>query len=76
MLFDAWLRKQSLENAQGKVEISFWSGVRVCGRRLMRFVVLAGLFSAPVIVALQFGAPAMAGCHINGNDAATDLDGC
>jgi hypothetical protein len=57
MLFDAWLRGQSLCNARGPVSITFLKGVEVLFRRAMRFAGVVGLVVAPVACLYYFVDP-------------------
>lgn len=49
MLFDAWLRNQKLQNANGDVSIEPISGLIVVIKRISRYLFTAALFLAPVI---------------------------
>lgn len=76
MLFDAWIRGQKLHNATSEIEITLSCGVQVVIRRLIRFTVLAALFTAPVIVALKFAEPPRVECHAAKLKGATPPNGC
>lgn len=51
MVFDAWLRDQSLENSKGAVAPTFSSGTKVVCRKVARLVIRIGLVFAPILLA-------------------------
>lgn len=68
MLFDAWIRGQKLQNASGNVSITFLSGSKVVARRIIKFVLFATLFIAPLVIAFEFGEPATQPASIRSQD--------
>ena len=57
MVFDAWLRGQTLRNAEGPVSISVLTGVRVLSKRIARIVLILSVFALPIAFGVAWVEP-------------------